>query len=202
MNGQNVWAGIFPKQGTSSLAVPAMKKQSRREREARLGDCVMRYSDMLARLLLLFGTPHADVDDALQEVLLVFARRQDGVLSGKERAFLIRTAKFVALRHRTAVRRLHSDLEKVEAAPFEGAGPDLLLDKKKAFHLLGKILKAMPSEQADIYVLFEVEELSSHEIAELLEVPRGTVVSRLRAARREVDRRLRQEGFLEGAAHG
>ena len=195
MNGQNVWAGIFTKQGTPSLVMPATKKQSRREREARLGDCVTKYSDMLARLLLLFGTPHADVDDALQEVLLVFARRQDEVLSGKERAFLIRTAKFVALRHRTAVRRLHSDLEKVEAAHFEGAGPDLLLDKKKAIHLLGRILKAMPSEQADIYVLFEVEELSSHEIAELLEVPRGTVVSRLRAARREVDRRLRQEGF-------
>jgi RNA polymerase sigma-70 factor (ECF subfamily) len=41
-----------------------------------------------------------------------------------------------------------------------------------------------------VFVLFEIEELSTQEIAVLLGIPTGTAASRLRRAREEFDRLL------------
>jgi RNA polymerase sigma-70 factor (ECF subfamily) len=65
-------------------------------------------------------------------------------------------------------------------------------DAKRRAQLADAILAKLPEEQRLVFVLFEVEELSGEQIAELLELPVGTVRSRLRLARdafrREVKR--------------
>jgi RNA polymerase sigma-70 factor (ECF subfamily) len=78
---------------------------------------------------------------------------------------------------------------------------DELVDRHKARLLLDSILDGMPSDLRTVFVLFELEELATHEIAELLGIPRGTAASRLRRAREDFAQRLsrveRRLGFRE-----
>jgi RNA polymerase sigma-70 factor (ECF subfamily) len=70
----------------------------------------------------------------------------------------------------------------------------VLLQQGRARALLDEILEAMPTELRAPFVLFELEEMTMSEIAQTLEIPPGTVASRLRRAReifQEQSRRLR-----------
>ena len=61
--------------------------------------------------------------------------------------------------------------------------PEELAELSRARPLLQEILDGMNDELRAVFILAEVEELSVREIAELLDVPQGTVSSRLRSAR-------------------
>jgi RNA polymerase sigma-70 factor (ECF subfamily) len=73
-------------------------------------------------------------------------------------------------------------------------------DRGSALDMIGKILSRVDDPLVEVFVLHEIAEFSSFEIAELLGVPRGTVASRLRFAReafreaaRRVELRIRRE---------
>ena len=61
--------------------------------------------------------------------------------------------------------------------------------------LLELALSKVEPELRSIFVLREVEGLSYHEIAEALEIPEGTVGSRLNRARRELQKHLVDLGW-------
>jgi RNA polymerase sigma-70 factor (ECF subfamily) len=50
-------------------------------------------------------------------------------------------------------------------------------------HMLDAVLEPLPIELRSVLVLFELEGMTSDEIAEMLELPTGTVASRLRRGR-------------------
>jgi RNA polymerase sigma-70 factor (ECF subfamily) len=56
--------------------------------------------------------------------------------------------------------------------------------------VLDRLLGTMELELRTVFVLYEIEQLSRAEIAELLAVPAGTVASRLRRAREDFEARL------------
>jgi len=63
------------------------------------------------------------------------------------------------------------------------------------------VLSKVDPELVEVFVLYEVEELTSPEIAELLAIPLGSVASRLRRAREQfrtaaarVEKTLHREG--------
>jgi RNA polymerase sigma-70 factor (ECF subfamily) len=59
-------------------------------------------------------------------------------------------------------------------------------------------LLALPEDQREIFVLVVIEGLSYREAAEVLEVPLGTVMSRLARARVRIERVVgRSEGGLQ-----
>ena len=134
------------------------------------------------RLLRRFGVPEMQAEDAAQQVFLIVAERLDDVIEGRERAFAFGTALRVAqsLRRRLGRERPSDGVGEVAGA---GAGADELLEQKRARELLDRVLLEMPIEARTVFILFELERLSSPEIAQLLEVPLGTVASRLRRAR-------------------
>jgi len=130
-------------------------------------------------------------DDAAQQVFVVASRRLDSIQLGSERSFLFGTAMRVAsdIRRSAAYRRevAHPD----PAAELEGGHrPDELVDQLRARVLLDTVLDAMDLELRAVFVLFEVEEMTTTEIAELLEIPHGTVASRLRRARQDFQSRI------------
>jgi RNA polymerase sigma-70 factor, ECF subfamily len=134
------------------------------------------------RLLRRFGVPEAQAEDAAQQVFLIIAERLDDIEAGRERAFAFGTAIRVAqgLRRRLG-RELPNDGLDERAA--NQATPDELVEQKRARELLDRVLEAMPFDCRTVFVLFELEAMTSPEIAALIEVPLGTVASRLRRAR-------------------
>jgi RNA polymerase sigma-70 factor (ECF subfamily) len=68
----------------------------------------------------------------------------------------------------------------------EGPGTDAPLHAAEASSLLQEALQLLDSEQRQIIMLREVQDLSYEEIADLLDLPRGTVKSRLHRARCEL----------------
>jgi RNA polymerase sigma-70 factor (ECF subfamily) len=143
----------------------------------------------LWRLLRRLGVSNADADDATQEVYLIVAERRTEILPGKERAFVYGTALRVA--HSRLRRRDRSvELDEPSTAADDAPGIEDLLDQREARRLLDDLLQQMPFELRAVFVLFEMEELSTIDIAEALEIPRGTAASRLRRAREDFQTRV------------
>jgi RNA polymerase sigma-70 factor (ECF subfamily) len=66
------------------------------------------------------------------------------------------------------------------------------VESRQKAELAEALLNKLPDEQRVVFVLFELEEMSGQEIAELLSVPVGTVRSRLRLARETFSREVKR----------
>lgn len=155
------------------------------------------------RYLRRMGLSEADADDAAQQVFVVMARRLEGIETSKERAFLCGTAARVFSEFRRARIRRREVADEAVAEPVDRRlGPDDLADRERARALLDDVLEQMEDKLRAVFVLFELEEMGTAEIAETLELPSGTVASRLRRAResfRAIVKRMRAGGQLPGA---
>ena len=63
-------------------------------------------------------------------------------------------------------------------------------ERRQGLELLEGILDEMPIEQRAVFTLFELDAMGGDAIAEALEIPVGTVYSRLRIAREQFRRSL------------
>jgi RNA polymerase sigma-70 factor (ECF subfamily) len=117
--------------------------------------------------------------DTTQQAFLIAAERLADIVPGSERAFVMATALRLA---RSGLRRQQRlDLEDDMDARQSRVGD--VADARSAVDLLDSILARIDPTLVEVFVLFELEELSSPEIARLLEIPLGTIASRLRRAR-------------------
>lgn len=165
----------------------------------RLAAMVTEHSDFVWRSLVRLGAPRADAEDAVQQVFLVAARRLRDIEPGRERAFLFSTALRIASRARRTQERRREVLEdqppeRVDPAP----GPEELFDRARARAVLDRILDTMPLDLRAVFVLFELEQATTAQIAALLELPAGTVASRLRRAREHFEAAVRR---IEARSH-
>jgi RNA polymerase sigma-70 factor (ECF subfamily) len=145
------------------------------------------------RVLRRLGLSQADADDAAQRVMMVAARRLTDIRPGNERAFLYRTAAFVVAREQRGKRRRREDAElDLDERPHPGTDPEALLSQLRARQRLDAILDRMPDDLRIALVLFEIEGLGKDEVARALGIPAGTAASRLRRAREDFARRVRQ----------
>ncbi len=146
---------------------------------------VVEHYDFIWRLLARLGVAEAEVDDAAQQVFMVLVTREGlSIKPGSERAFLYGVALRVAKEFR---RRAQSSQNHVAPDPdrLVDAAPDLeaVAARNQARRQLDRILERMPENLKEAFILFELEDLSVPQIAELLAIPGGTVASRLRRAR-------------------
>jgi len=143
------------------------------------------------RTLRRFGLSPPDADDATQQVFVVVARRFADIELGRERSFLFRTAMHVASKAHRARRRRPEDADaECGESPDDRPLADELVERRQARDLLDRLLAEMDSDLTAVLVLFEIEGLTMAEIAEALDVPPGTVASRLRRARAELEDRV------------
>ncbi len=88
------------------------------------------------------------------------------------------------LRSRQARGRLETPDERLEFRPDDlGSGPERTYQRKAAKELLWDGLSRIGEEHREILVLKELEGFRYSEIAKILEIPEGTVASRLYHAR-------------------
>jgi len=69
------------------------------------------------------------------------------------------------------------------------------VERSELRELLEQALSRVEPELRSVFVLREVEELSYREIAEITDIPEGTVGSRLNRARRELQEHLTELGW-------
>lgn len=151
----------------------------------RLTALFQHHFDLVWRTVRRLGVPPEAVDDAAQEVFVIASRRLASIELGKERAFLYGTAvRVAATARRTSSRRLAAQPPDEATDPADTApAPDELVDRKRARQLLDELVARLPDDTRPVFVLYELEGLTMDEIATCLEVPPGTVASRLRRAR-------------------
>jgi RNA polymerase sigma-70 factor (ECF subfamily) len=141
------------------------------------------YGAAVYRVLRRHGVPDRLCDDGSQRVFIVFSRRQNDVEIGKECAFLCATAVRVA----SDVRRLASERHEfpMDDPPhaINARSPEVDLQAAQGLRWLDGALAALDEDARAVFVLHELEEIPTPEIATALQIPVGTVNTRLRRAR-------------------
>ena len=154
------------------------------EHEARLRGALRAHFAGVWRTVQALGVPSSLAEDVAQKTFLVFSEKLEQVRPGTDRAFLMATAvRMAANVRRQLARRSELPSDGMDGMPHCWPDPEHLLQSKQARDLLEGLLSTMPREQREVFVLFELEQLSLTEVADALGVPRGTAASRLRAAR-------------------
>ncbi len=147
----------------------------------RMAAMVEVHYDHVWRLLRRLGL--REPEDAAQQVFIVAGRKLSHIESGKEKAFLSAVAVRVAADCRRSVRRRKESGEEPLDVASPGLSQEELLDHRRAREALDRILDGLADDLRETFVLYEIEELTSPQIAETLGIPLGTVASRLRRAR-------------------
>jgi RNA polymerase sigma-70 factor (ECF subfamily) len=150
-------------------------------------ELVTAHFELVWRWLRAFGVPRDDADDTAQQVFMIASRKLEAIVAGSERAFLFGTARGVAANYRRISRRRPhiADEAEVVALLDDAPNPEETLGDRQAHAVLEHLISLLDDDLRDVFVLFQLEEMSTAEIAAILEIPSGTVASRLRRAREE-----------------
>lgn len=156
--------------------------------ELDIGVLYAEHAPFVARVLTRLTGSGAHVDDLLQETFVVaFRKRASFAGRSTPRTWIYGIAVRLGLRHGRGLgrfARLRARLYR-EPAPPPHPAPDQDCDRERKRAALYGALQKLPFKQREVFVLYELEELECPEIASLLEIPVGTVWTRLHHARRK-----------------
>jgi RNA polymerase sigma-70 factor (ECF subfamily) len=145
------------------------------------------YFGFVWRTLARMHVREADLLDLTQNVFVIVHRQLPGFEGRSElTTWLYSICRRVARDYlRSAPVRREVLVDVREAAQRGGLREATVhrLDSQDLSQLLESILKRIPEKLRKVFVMFELDELSGDEIARLLDIPVGTVRSRLRLAR-------------------
>ena len=137
----------------------------------------------LARWLL---RNEQDAQDVVQEAYLRAFRSFSGFHGTNGRAWLltiVRNTSYTLLKKNRAVDFTTPFDEEIHATGHESVSPATILEHSEDAELIKEAMDALPAEFREILVLRHQEGLSYKEIADIGQIPPGTVMSRLARAR-------------------
>jgi RNA polymerase sigma-70 factor (ECF subfamily) len=142
------------------------------------------------------GIHPSDLDDIAQDVFMIVHRR----LGTFDRRARISTWLFgICMRVAANYRRRRRWTREVLSGGFDDERPatltaaDDILVRREQRELAERALNRLEVAKRATFVMFEIESLSCNEIAELMNVPVGTVYSRLHSARRQLEKNLARD---------
>ncbi|MGD8862522.1 MAG: RNA polymerase sigma factor [Myxococcales bacterium] len=163
------------------------------------------HAPFVAGFLRRLGVGADDVDDLVQEVFLV-AHQKGGYVPGpaRPRSWLGAIALRLARGYRRARGRNREDADALalELSAGDGKSPAETLELRRSLQRVQSALDGLDLEHRAAFILYELEGESCAAIAASLEVPVGTVYSRLHHARKKFLQAYEAQGAEEGAAAG
>src|SRR5438067_6828756 len=127
-----------------------------------------------------------DAQDVVQEAYLRAFRSFAGFHGTNGRAWLltiVRNTSYTLLKKSHAVDLTTSFDEEIHASGHESVSPATLLEHSEDAQLIKEAMDELPAEFREILTLRHQEGLSYKEIADIAQIPSGTVMSRLARAR-------------------
>lgn len=161
------------------------------ESDTRFWSLARKHSEFLYNMALRYtGNPH-DAEDLLQDTLYIgfnhfkSLRNPDKIRAWLFRIMRNRHIRLVGRKKGVATTEFNESLGYTEVLEQSAAGPnvtDRVEQKSEAERLLHLVSK-LPEKYQTPLLLFYMEEMTYKEISKLLEIPLGTVMSRLSRAR-------------------
>jgi RNA polymerase sigma factor (sigma-70 family) len=167
------------------------------DRGAHMHDCVRHIEPVipaLRRFAWALTRDRAAADDLVQDCLERAISRWPQRRADRE----VRPWLFAIL-HNLAISRLRELKRRGRPEPLEDAPPGALAlppgqEHRLTHHELVRAVGELPEEQRSVLLLVSVEDLSYAEVAEALQIPIGTVMSRLHRARERLRLALGADG--------
>ncbi len=134
-----------------------------------------------------------DAEDLVQEAFLRAFKSFEGFRGGDGRAWLltiVRNTCYSWLQANRAQELTTAYDEAIHTVEDDSRNPEILLLESADNQLLKETLEELPLEFREVIILRELEGMSYKEIAGLVGIPVGTVMSRLARARERLERRL------------
>jgi RNA polymerase sigma-70 factor (ECF subfamily) len=177
------------------VPLPSPETTSPAEASARVRAMVEAHLAFVWRTARRLGVPEPELDDVTQKVFWQASRQLAEIPAEGERGALFRiTMGLAANARRSHQRRREVDLGALppDAHADRSLGPDEVIERRSAQAIALAILDGMPDDLRAVFILFEIEELSTPEIATMMDLPVGTVASRLRRAREHAAEQLKR----------
>jgi RNA polymerase sigma-70 factor (ECF subfamily) len=130
-----------------------------------------------------------DAQDVVQEAYLRAFKSFSGFHGSNGRAWLltiVRNTSYTLLKKNRAVDLTTTFDEEIHAAGHESVSPATILEHSENAELIKEAMDELPVLYREILVLRHLEGLSYKEIADIAQIPPGTVMSRLSRARAEL----------------
>ncbi len=167
--------------GTDPLLVAAAARGEEQALERLVDECLPAVMGWCARL----GGSRVDAEDAAHDVMMVVMTRIDRLVRPESFPYWIfGICRNVLRSHRRRAWVLRwvpgEPPDQADVRPLADRAAEMSETARRVHDVLGRL----PAAQREALVLCDLEERSSSEVSRLLDIPQGTVKSRLRLARK------------------
>jgi RNA polymerase sigma-70 factor (ECF subfamily) len=135
-----------------------------------------------------------EAKDLVQETFAKALKGFGGFHQGTNfRAWIFRILHNTFLTSRTGLERQQTspdDDNPIEEVPSSRDTPELLLIRRADTEMVQAAIRSLPLLFQEVILLADIEEMKYREVAEALDIPIGTVMSRLARARKQVRRHI------------
>jgi len=164
-----------------------------KEKLERFEQVIMPHLDAAYNLARWLTRNDQDAQDMVQEASLRAFKFFDGFRGGDARAWLLTTVRntcYTFLQQNRRGEAMTPFDEEIHTLDADASNPSSLALKSGDREMLKESLEQLPDEFREVIVLRDLEELSYKQIADVANVPLGTVMSRLARARTRLKRIL------------
>jgi RNA polymerase sigma-70 factor (ECF subfamily) len=161
-------------------------------------DIVGRYWRKVFNVAYKFVGRHDEAEDLTQDIFLkVFKSLATFDRRANFQTWLISVSRNLCIDHYRSVRREREAIDRSVAANdlapvSDTPGPLAVIEQQDRVALLREAMRALPKSLRTAVMLRDIRELSYQDIADQLDLPEGTVKSRINRGRNELARQIRK----------